>query len=631
MKDIKIFDSQIQSWLLPQPINNAYNSTLELNYILQKVLIRRGLRTEKELDIFLEPAKLPKPQTHFPELDKASNRIIDACKKNQKIAICGDYDADGMTSTVLLVEILSLIGGDIIPYIPSRKEDGYGLNTKMIEAINKNNINLIITVDNGISAVEAIKKANEYNIDIIITDHHKIPKNIPEIFALVHPELTPKDSPYKYLAGVGIAYMIAKSICTKTNISIENSSAIELFCIGTVADMAPLVGANRRWLKDGLPKLNTTKNKGLKAIIKKLGISNSFINTEEIGFKIAPLINAVGRIGDPNLVIELLTSASDKNCKKLTDICIEMNKYRRKITEETVTKAINIVETTIKSQPYFLVISKEDWNAGIIGIVAARLLDKYNVPTAIIGGESNGIYRGSVRSNTLLKVNEVLRECKNILESYGGHSAAGGFSIKESNISRLNNQLNTIAKREIVTSSFLKSVKPEAHLDFDEINFDFYNQLESIGPFGMQNPKPLFWTRNCKILEIYELKGNHIKLKLKHHSTIIEAIKWNNSDIFKVNDKIDIAYYLEISTWKKKTKLQLNLVALRQFQNNIQLFLHKKIYKCSLLDDKLVKITNEKGEIIISNQIKYLKFNIKNKNYIKKLFSFAEITLGVAS
>ncbi len=564
MNDSKILESQIKSWLLPKPLDNEFNPDLKINYILQKVLIRRGIELEKELDNFIKPSKLPKAEDHFPELDKANNRLIEACNTKQKIAICGDYDADGMTSTALLIEILSMLGGDIYPYIPSRIEDGYGLNTKMIKAISNNNIKLIVTVDNGISAVEAIKSANDLNIDVIITDHHKIPNKKPDIFALIHPELTPLNSPYRYLAGVGIAYMIAKSICNKTNIIIENSSAIELFCIGTVADMAPLVGANRKWLKEGLPILKTTKNKGLKAMIKKLEISQTLISTEEIGFRIAPLINAVGRIGDPKLVIELLTCNSDIKCKKLTNICFEMNKDRRKLTEKIVTEAIDIIENTIKTQPYFLVISKDDWHGGIIGIVAARLLDKFNIPTAIIGGGNNGLFRGSVRSNNLLNVNKALNECSNILESYGGHSAAGGFSIKKANISQLNEQLNTIAKREIEITDFSKSIKPDAHLDFKEINYDFFNQLESIGPFGIENPKPLFWTRECRVIQIYELKGNHIKLKLKHESVIIEAIKWNNLDIFKINDKIDIAYYLEMNNWKQKTNLQLNLLAIKK-------------------------------------------------------------------
>ncbi len=628
---MKIINSLIKSWILPEPIDKKYNSNINIDYILQRVLIRRGIDLEEELDIFIKPSFLPKAEQHFPELDKASNRIIEACKKKQKIAVCGDYDADGMTSTVLLVEVLSILGGDIIPYIPSRKEDGYGLNIKMINAININNIKLIITVDNGISAIKAIEKANEFNIDLIITDHHKIPINKPKIFALVHPEMTPVNSPYKYLAGVGIAYMIAKSICKKTNVNIENSSAIELFCIGTVADMAPLVGANRMWLKDGLTKFKSTKNKGLIAIIKKLGISQSSITTEEIGYKIAPLINAVGRIGEPQLAIKLLTSKSEILCKELTNICMETNKERRRITDETVKEAINYIENNIETQPNFLVISKDNWHGGIIGIVAARLLEKFNTPTAILGGKEDGLYRGSVRSNNLLKVNEALKECSDLLESYGGHSAAGGFSIKEENIPILNDTLNKIAMRDLVRLDNSKSIYPDAHLDFDNINYDFYNQLESIGPYGIKNPRPVFWTRNCTILEIYKLKGTHIKLKLDQKSTIIEAIKWNNLDIINIKDKIDIAYYLEINRWKQKTKLQINILAIKKYNDVIDLVLHEKLYKCCLLDDQKIKISNEKGEFITSNDLKHLKRNKTHKIFFTKLFSFAEIALGVAA
>ena len=267
---MKINTSEITKWILPQPININEINNCQINYTLQKVLYRRGFNLEYELIDFITPSELPNPESHFTELNKATQRIIKACTSNEKIAICGDYDADGITSTVLLVELFSKLGGNAIPFIPSRKEDGYGLNLKMINDINSKEIKLAITVDNGISAFDAINKANELDIDLIITDHHKITDKNIDIYSLIHPEQTPENSPYKFLAGVGVAYMLAKNICNKLNFNIDQTTAKELFCIGTIADMAPLIGANRKWLKEYLPKINTTENIGIRTILRKL-------------------------------------------------------------------------------------------------------------------------------------------------------------------------------------------------------------------------------------------------------------------------------------------------------------------------------------------------------------------------
>ena len=240
----------VNRWILPKPINENEFTNINLNHTLQTVLIRRGIDLNNEFDEYITPSDLPNPEFHFDELGKATRRIIQACVKKQKIAICGDYDADGITSTVLLVEILSTLGAIVKPLIPSRQDEGYGLNQNMINQVNNQQIKLIITVDNGISAFEAIKKSKELGIDLIITDHHKIPDKPLDIFSLIHPEKTPINSPYKYLAGVGIAYLLARNICKKLNYDINDTSANVFFCIGTIADMAPLKGANRKWLKE---------------------------------------------------------------------------------------------------------------------------------------------------------------------------------------------------------------------------------------------------------------------------------------------------------------------------------------------------------------------------------------------
>ena len=626
---LKTDNNQIVRWILPKPINEKDIVNVNLNLTLQKVLIRRGIDLNVELQEYLTPPELPDPEDHFNELSKATNRIIKACRSNEKIAICGDYDADGITSTTLLVEILSLLGVRVNSFIPSRKDQGYGLNVQMVKEINKQNIGLIITVDNGISAFDAIKKSKDLGIDLIITDHHKIPKGEFNYHSLIHPESTPINSPYKYLAGVGIAYVLARTICKKLNYDINNSSANALFCIGTIADMAPLKGANRKWLKEYLPRINATKNKGIKSIIKKLFMDKKEITSDDIGYKIAPLINAVGRIGDPQLIIDLFTIESKKSIEKLTKECFVLSKDRRKITALIEQDALEMAQNDYKYDSKFLVLTKKEWHPGIIGIVAARMVDKFNLPTAIVAEAKDGIFRGSVRSNKLLNVNNALDECSDLLLAHGGHSAAAGFSIKEYNIKLLKERLNTIAQREFANLDLSKSINPEALINFSDIDYDFFHQLNSIGPFGIMNPAPIFWTRKCRIVNIYKLKGGHLKLTLDDGTSSIQAIKWNNSLVLNVNDLIDIAFYIEINYWNNKKTIQLNLLDIKVHQSVVNLQMHNKLYKCQLTDNKSVLVTNSKGEMIHSDvSVNCVSKNIKQEIYVKNILSFAEIALG---
>ncbi|WP_269610355.1 single-stranded-DNA-specific exonuclease RecJ [Prochlorococcus marinus] len=624
-------NNQIKRWILPSPINEVEIDNCSINYTLQKVLSRRGLDLKNDLDGYLTPLDLPNPEDHFNELSKATGRIIEACRRNEKIAICGDYDADGITSTVLLVELLSKLGAKPIPYIPSRQDDGYGLNIKMINEINKIEINLVITVDNGISALKAINRSNELGIDLIITDHHKIPDFKIDVFAIIHPERSPSNSPYKYLAGVGIAYILAKNLCNKLNYDIYKSSANVLFCIGTIADMAPLIGANRKLLKEFLPQIRTTNNIGVKSIIKKLSIDQIDITPEVIAFKIAPLINAVGRIGDPKVILSLLSNKSEDHIDKHIKECFSLNKERKRLTQLIEKEALEIGQTQFSNGQKFLVLTNSEWHLGVIGIVAARMVEKFNLPTAIISLGNDGLFRGSIRSNNLLKVNHALDECSDLLIAHGGHAAAAGFTIKEENIPKLMKRINKIAIREFKDYNLDKTITPDAYINLVDINLDLYRQLMLIGPFGIMNNAPIFWTRKCRVLDIYRLKGGHIKMTLNDGSGSIDAIKWNNTKKIKTNDLIDIAFYIEINKWKAKTNVQLNLIDIKNYSNTIELKIHNHLYKCKFISNKDILITNNKGQSICSRLSTHSKFNKSQEVFAKKILTFAEIALGKAA
>ena len=625
-------DDHVKRWILPEPISEENLVSCNLDPILQKVLLRRGIDIHSELNEYLIPSELPNPELHFNQLSNATHRIIQACKRNEKIAICGDYDADGITSTVLLVELLSLLGAKAKAYIPSRQDEGYGLNLNMINDINSKDIKLIITVDNGVSAFSAIEKSNEYGIDIIITDHHKIPDYKLDIFSLIHPDQAPTNSPYKYLAGVGIAYLLATNICKKLDYDINNTTAKVLFCIGTVADMAPLKGANRKWLKEFIPLMNTSHNKGIKSIFERLSIDSNNITSEDIGYKIAPLINSVGRIGDPKIIIDLLLNDSTDTIEKLTKECFTINSERKRITSIIEQEALEIAHYQFTSNRKFLVISNRKWHTGVIGIVAARMADKFNLPTAVLAEANDGNFRGSIRSNNRLMVNLALDECKDLLISHGGHSSAAGFSIKEDNIQKLKKLLNNIAIRQFKNVDLNKSIKPDANLQFKYINIDFYRQLTQIGPFGIMNPNPIFCARKCNIVDIYKLKGDHIKMIINDGTSSIEGIKWNSSLELKINDLVDIAFYIEINKWKKTKTIQLNIIDIKKHVSTIKLKMNNHVYECQITDNKDILITNSKG-LCFSSDISKSSANLNPKQIVfaKKILTFAEIALGKAA
>ena len=416
------------------------------------------------------------------------------------------------------------------------------------------------------------------------------------------------------------------------NYDINKTTANVFFSIGTVADMAPLKGANRKWLKECLPKINSTKNKGVISIMKKLSIDKEVITTEDIGYKIAPLINAVGRIGDPKLIIDLLTNESTKCIDKLIKECLSMHRERKRLTTLIEQEALEIAQSQYNENRKFLVLSKRKWHPGIIGIVAARIVDKFNLPTAILAIANDGNFRGSIRSNNRLKVNRALDECKDLLIAHGGHSAAAGFSITEDNINKLSENLNKIAKREFRNIDLNKSLNPDAYICLANINYNFYRQLCLIGPFGIMNHAPIFWTRKCKIIDIYHLNGGHIKMTLDDGSSSIIAVKWNETAKLKKNDFIDIAFYIEMNRWKKANRIQLNIVDMKIHKKIVELKLHNRFYKCQLTDKKEILITNTKGESISSDFTKNFE-NIDNieSDFAKKILSFAEIALGKAA
>ncbi len=626
-------DLPYQSWFLPEALPDEPLSEIDLPLCLKAVLIRRGLKINTQAREFLKPSYIPNPEEHYPDLKIAIDRLKVACINNEGIAICGDYDADGMTSTALLLKAFRSLNAFAIAAIPNRLEEGYGLNDNMVSNLHTKGIKVIITVDNGINAFESIQLANDYNIDVILTDHHQLNNTAPKVLALIHPSTTPQSSPYRNLAGVGLAYLIAIGLAKEFKAESILKDSLDLFCLGTIADMSSLRDSNRYFLINGLKNMHNTQCLGLKALYKVSGLENCSIRADDIGFQIAPRINAVGRIGDPNLILRLLLETDKEKAASLAKQCDELNKNRKLISKTIESEAVALIEADNGAIPPFILIAQSHWHAGVVGIVASRLVEKYNRPTALLALSKDGRFRASVRAPAGFSVNKALELCSDNLDSHGGHPAAGGFTVKPENISTIHKQLNVLANSWLQSHGRNFKLTPDSYLSLNEITWKFWDLYSRLGPFGIGNLRPLFWTRNCEVISKKILRGGHLSLLLSQDDQQITAIYWNFSKIVCIPQFIDIAFYLNISKWSGVKKFQLELKSIRPYQNEVIIKKSNRTYKSWIKNtEEAILINNKHEEILFSINTNNISSNNQykaNDPYIKELISDATIALGL--
>ena len=559
------------------------------------VLQRRGVQSQEELQSLLQPDPAPEAKAHFPDLEIAVQRLLQACREGQALAVCGDYDADGMTSTALLVGVLSRLGAKPQAAIPSRQSEGYGLNAAMVERLAEQGVKLLVTVDNGISAREALERAEGLGLEVIVTDHHTIPPQRPPLLALLHPALTPPSSPYRGLAGVGLAYVLAAAVAERLRNPQALRTALDLFCIGTIADMAPLTGVNRRWLQEGLPQLHRSRLPGLRALAELAGLEDRPIDSQGVGFRLAPRLNAVGRLADPQLAVELLTTADADRALELAERCEQLNRQRRELCDGIEAEANALVEADGDQRPAFLLLAQNHWHHGVIGIVAARLVERWGLPVALLAGEGNGRLRSSVRAPEGFAVDAALQACADLLERFGGHPAAGGFTVQATQVAPLHERLNGLANDWLAGREHALVVRPEALLPLEQIDRDFLQQLRRLEPFGAANPSPLFWARHCKVKRQRLLRGGHLLLELAVPTGSLSAIAWRWSGPEPSSPTLDLAFRLKEDHWQGQPRLQLELEALRpSLQERVTLWRRQRCYQCERQGDALV-IRNPEG------------------------------------
>ncbi len=623
MKNIR---HQAEKWILPEPVDLNHIDLGTLSDPLKAILLRRGFDNSEKINEFFNPPLLPNPYRHFPELIKAISRLKKAITNKEKIAICGDYDADGMTSSALVNEVLLFLNANHEVFIPNRLEQGYGLNEDMIVDLNSRDFNLIVTVDNGVSATKAIKQATDLKIDVIITDHHKIPSDFSNVYALIHPENTPINSPYRFLAGVGLAYILCTSLLKEFNIDKETKSCLDLFCIGTIADMAPLKGANRSLLKLGLSKISSSESRAIKGLLKISKIKSETITSEDISFKIAPRINSIGRISKPDIIIKLFSETNEEKLNKLLEFVEQTNIRRKQMCNDTFKEALEKLENSYSNNDSFIVLVGNNWHPGLVGIVASRILDIYNRPVAVLTKSNSNLFTASARAPKGFNLIASLDKCSHLLEKYGGHKSAAGFSVLEENIIKLSQNLSEISSNSDSLHNY-SNVEPEAFISFNRIDKNLLNQLENFQPFGIDNPELLFFTTQVKVRKIIYLGNSHMKLILEHLDTVLEAVHWNCRFNYKQYQIIDIAYNIQKNNFSN-CDLQLNVKFTRQSSHKVGFNYNSNTYFCHKKDSKTIVIKNVKGDMITSDKKDELVNNL-NCSYINRLFGYSQIALGI--
>jgi single-stranded-DNA-specific exonuclease len=494
---------------------------------------------------------------------KAVNRIILAKEKGEEVVVYGDYDADGITSTVVLIEALSEIGLKPTFFIPDRMTEGYGLHEDALQKLHSAGADLIITVDCGIRAVEEANFAKSLGLEMIVTDHHAPGPSIPDVVAIINPKQEEDNYPFNGFAGVGLAYKLSQALmCVEGRSNLEH--LLELVAIGTVADLAPLRDENRFLVAQGLERMNKTQRVGLKALMEIARVINKVITTDSIGFVLGPRINAVGRLEDAASAVELLLSKDINEAHGLAQKLDEVNRRRQKITTVIVEQARQLVyEKQHLSSVIFA--AHEDFHEGIVGLAASRLSDEFFRP-AIVATLGDDFTRGSARSIPGFNITHAFDECAHLLVQYGGHSAAAGFTVKTSELEQFKSHLENVSKETLASLDRQPTIEIDAEASFSEITSDLLAFVEMLQPCGIDNPAPMIGSKNIQVVSkrCVGKDKSHLKLMLKGNGKLFDAIAFRKGDLFDdLPEHIDLAYRIERNVYMGYESIQLNVQEIR--------------------------------------------------------------------
>jgi len=541
-------------------LRHQLSEALGLSEILSQVLINRGISTTQEAERFLNAnsAHLLDPFL-FTDMRKALSRIKQAGQDKEKVMVFGDYDVDGITALVLLKNTLEKMGIEALHYLPHRIKEGYGLNKNILKRILKSRVKLLITVDCGISNHEEIEELKRHHIDVIITDHHESPtETLPCALSILNPKIKTSGYPFRDLAGVGVAYKLSQAL--SDSLLTED---LDLVSLGTIADSVPLTGENRIIAKEGLRQLSQTKREGLRALIENAGISGRKFTSTFVSFILGPRINASGRMDTPETSLHLLMSQTQEEAQRYAKVIEGHNRQRQRIENRMLDEAQDLIDKEINFKEHkIIVIAKEDWHQGVLGIVASKLADRFYRPAIVISLDER-LCKGSARSIKNFHLFQALVECREFLNSFGGHSSAAGLVITKDSIEDFKRSINELARQRLSIEDLLPSLDIDMELalsDLDEATVSGFDRLE---PFGTGNPEPLFFSRNLRRKsEPQVLSRETLKFWVTDGMATYQAIGFGMGplkDSLLEAESFDLVYTARIDSWAGETSVLLEI------------------------------------------------------------------------
>lgn len=556
-------------WQISAPLPPQENVILKQYHpVLRQILYNRGYVTSEAAQRYLD-ARAQQSTDPFDMLGVSSavDRLLLAVQRNEPVAIYGDYDVDGVTATALLVTVLKGLEANVTGYIPNRFDEGYGLNKEALDSLYSSGIRLVVTVDCGIRSPDEAAHACSLGMDLIITDHHQPAGELPKAFAIVNPKQPGDTYPDKDLAGVGLAYKLAEGLLTSmrkhgmpipTNVNHEDT--LDLVALGTVADLAPLTGENRALVRAGLRLIRKPQRQGLQALIAVAGLVPGRISATDIGFILGPRLNAAGRLDTALDALTLLTTDDIQTAGKLAQQLENQNRERQKITREIQAQAEQIA-LSAGEEPFLLFAAHEDFNAGVVGLAASRLVEQYYRPAIVakINGETT---RGSCRSIPEFHITEALDQCADLLVHHGGHAAAAGFTVRNENLVELILRLREIAALRLSSQDLRPILTADAVVKLGDLDIQLLRSLDSLQPTGYGNPPALFVTRDLKVKNARPVgkEGAHLKLVLTDGWVAMDAIAFKLAQrLERIPPKVDLMYTFELNEYNGRQSFQLNV------------------------------------------------------------------------
>lgn len=536
----------------------AFAQTYGVPFFLAMLMNIRGLDDAAHLREFLGEGEPLSDPFLLKDMDKAAARITRAVDNMEKIAVYGDYDADGVTSTAMLYSYLETRGADVIFYIPQREGEGYGMNIGAVEYLKEQGVSLIVTVDNGISSVQEVARANELGIDVVVTDHHRPQEILPDAVAVVDAYRPDDTSPYKHFSGVGIAFKLLMALEDGAG-DVEDllEAYSDLAAIGTIGDIVPLTGENRTLIRAGLERLSQSDRPGVQALLENAGIAGKALTSTNVAFTLVPRINATGRMGAPERAVRLLISGYEEEAEVLSEEICADNEERRRVEAEIAEAAFADIEAKGYMKDRVVVVDGENWHHGVIGIVASRVTERCGKPCMIISrGETEA--KGSGRSIEGFSLFEAICACGDLLIKFGGHPMAAGITLKPENIEAFRKRLNQYAAEHFPQMP-TQTVTLDCKLNPAALSVSMAQSLTQLEPFGNGNPQPVFGLFNMELSNVTPVGGGgHLRLTLEKNGAVITAMRFNTKPEelpYHIGDKIDLAVQLEAREFRGQPSL----------------------------------------------------------------------------